>query len=147
MRRRVKDTGSAANPTSGGLGVTPDTPLTFSSKGMRLGDALPLLLMQKDLAAIIENDVLLITTDDVAKTRVAAVEYPVGKLLDNNSPADPVTGANGPDFDSLIQAITSTVDPPTWDSNGGSGSIAPFAPGKLLVISQTPQTHARLRHY
>jgi hypothetical protein len=140
----LKDTDSAANPTSGGLGVSPETPLTFSSRGMRLGDALPLLLMQKDLAATIENDVLLITTDDVAKTRVAAVVYPVGKLLDNNSPADPVTGANGPDFDSLIETITSTVDPTTWDSNGGSASIAPFAPGRLLVIAQTPRSHRKI---
>ena len=33
------------------------------------------------------------------------------------------------DFDSLIDLITSTVAPTTWDAVGGPGSIAPFATG------------------
>jgi hypothetical protein len=33
------------------------------------------------------------------------------------------------DFDSLIDLITSTVAPTTWDTVGGPGSIAPFATG------------------
>jgi hypothetical protein len=47
--------------------------------------------------------------------------------------AQPLGGAPGggaqPDFDSLIQLITSTVAPTTWDEVGGPGSIAPFPTG------------------
>jgi hypothetical protein len=38
-------------------------------------------------------------------------------------------GAGQADFDSLIDLITSTVQPTTWDDVGGPGSIAPFPTG------------------
>jgi len=38
-------------------------------------------------------------------------------------------GGAQPDFDSLIDLITSTVKPTSWDSVGGPGSIAPFETG------------------
>jgi len=44
----------------------------------------------------------------------------------------PVGGQGGgpqPDFDSLIELITSTVQPATWDAAGGPGSIKPFPTG------------------
>jgi len=60
------------------------------------------------------------------------------------------TGINGPggmggataaDFDSLIELITTTVRPPTWDSVGGPGSIAPFETNLSIVVSQTQEVH------
>ena len=36
-------------------------------------------------------------------------------------------GGGNADFDSLIDLITTTVEPGSWDSNGGAGSIAPFS--------------------
>ena len=38
-------------------------------------------------------------------------------------------GGAGADFDSLIDLITSTIQPTTWDDVGGPGSIAPFPTG------------------
>jgi len=49
----------------------------------------------------------------------------------------PAEVTNAIDFDSLIDLITSTVQPTTWDSVGGPGSIAPDEPRAALVISQT----------
>jgi hypothetical protein len=40
-------------------------------------------------------------------------------------------GATQADFDSLIELITSTVKPSSWDKVGGTGSIAPFPTGIL----------------
>lgn len=40
-------------------------------------------------------------------------------------------GANEPDFDSLIDLITSTVKPTSWDAVGGPGSIKGFPTGIL----------------
>ena len=45
------------------------------------------------------------------------------------------------DFDSLIELITSTVRPTTWDAVGGPGSIAPFETNLSIVISQTQEVH------
>lgn len=56
-------------------------------------------------------------------------------------------GAGGgpqPDFDSLIDLITSTIQPNTWDDVGGAGSIAPFEPNLSLVVSQTQEVHEQI---
>ena len=63
------------------------------------------------------------------------------------------SGANGPggmggatqaDFDSLIDLITSTVKPSTWDHMGGPGSIAGFETNLSLVVSQTQEVHEEI---
>ena len=48
------------------------------------------------------------------------------------------------DFDSLIDLITSTVRPTTWDDVGGPGSIAPFETNLSLVVSQTQEVHEEI---
>lgn len=48
------------------------------------------------------------------------------------------------DFDALIDLITSTVRPTTWDAVGGPGSIAPFETNLSLVISQTQEVHEEI---
>jgi general secretion pathway protein D len=53
-------------------------------------------------------------------------------------------GGNQADFDSLIELITSTVAPSSWDSNGGAGSIAPFNTNLTLVVSQTQEIHEQI---
>jgi len=45
------------------------------------------------------------------------------------------------DFDSLIELITTTVKPQTWDEVGGPGTISPFQNNLSLVISQTEDVH------
>ena len=46
-------------------------------------------------------------------------------------PTDPL------DFDSLIDVITSTVRPTSWEDVGGPGSLRPDEPKMALVVSQT----------
>ncbi len=53
-------------------------------------------------------------------------------------------GGNQADFDSLIELITSTVSPSSWDQNGGAGSIAPFNTNLTLVVSQTQEIHEQI---
>ncbi len=53
-------------------------------------------------------------------------------------------GGNQADFDSLIQLITSTIKPTSWDEVGGPGSIAEFRTNLSLVISQTQDIHAEI---
>ena len=45
------------------------------------------------------------------------------------------------DFDTLIELITTTVKPQTWDEVGGPGSISEFPNNLSLVISQTQDVH------
>lgn len=53
-------------------------------------------------------------------------------------------GGVQPDFDSLIELITTTVEPDSWEELGGPGSVAPFATNLSLVVSQTQEVHDRL---
>ncbi|MBI3837715.1 MAG: general secretion pathway protein GspD [Planctomycetia bacterium] len=52
-----------------------------------------------------------------------------------------VGGGAQADFDSLIELITTTVKPQTWDEVGGPGSISEFRNNLSLVISQTQEVH------
>jgi general secretion pathway protein D len=53
-------------------------------------------------------------------------------------------GGTAPDFDTLIDLITQTVSPTTWDHNGGKGSVAPSPANLSLVISQTQEVHEEI---
>ncbi len=46
-----------------------------------------------------------------------------------------------PDFDPLVELVTSTVSPQTWAEVGGPGSIREFATNLSLVISTTQEVH------
>jgi general secretion pathway protein D len=52
-------------------------------------------------------------------------------------------GAAMADFDSLIDLITSTVNPDSWKEGGGTGegTIAPFPTNLSIVVSQTEEVH------
>lgn len=53
-------------------------------------------------------------------------------------------GGAEPDFDSLIDLITSTIKPTTWDEVGGAGSIKEFETNLSLVVSQTQDVHEEI---
>ncbi|MCX7428046.1 MAG: VIT domain-containing protein, partial [Planctomycetia bacterium] len=45
------------------------------------------------------------------------------------------------DFDSLIELVTTTIKPASWDDLGGPGSIAFFAPTLDFVLTATEEVH------
>ena len=53
-------------------------------------------------------------------------------------------GAAMADFDTLIELITSTIAPDTWDAVGGPGAIESFPTNLSLVISQTQDVHDQI---
>jgi general secretion pathway protein D len=53
-------------------------------------------------------------------------------------------GAALADFDTLIELITSTIAPDTWDDVGGPGAIESFPTNLSLVISQTQDVHDQI---
>lgn len=50
-------------------------------------------------------------------------------------------GAAAADFDSLIELITTTIKPDTWEEVGGSGAIQEFESTLSLVVTQTQDVH------
>ena len=106
--------------------------------GVSLRSALQYLLSFWDLAMVVEDEVLLITTRYRANETVETHVYDVQDLVTQDS-------GNGarPDFDSLIDLITSTVAAAYWDSVGGQGTIEPIGDGSL-VICQTAEVHEQI---
>ena len=110
-------------------GIDHETQLTRSLKGISLRSALRLVLGEHGLAAIISDEVLLITTTDAASNSLMTRTYPVGDLVEDN------------DYSNLIQVFTETVKPLTWEEEGGNGRLSTVKSLKSLVISQTQGVH------
>jgi hypothetical protein len=119
-------------------GGTPDMPITFRAKSIRLETGLKLMLQAHELNFIIEDETLLITTDAKAKEHVVTRLYSVGDLVPDPSPD---SSSDGVTDDNLIDIITTTVNPTSWDSAGGTGSLKPFPLVRALVCSQTQEAH------
>lgn len=53
-------------------------------------------------------------------------------------------GAALADFDTLVNLITRTVSPDSWEENGGNGAIEPYPANLSLVISTTQEVHEEI---
>ncbi|MDZ7619641.1 MAG: STN domain-containing protein, partial [Patescibacteria group bacterium] len=124
------------------VGVATDMPVTKNLRNVSLKSALRLMLRELGLTYSIEDEVLLITTPEEAENRLETRMYPVTDLVRFQDKK----GEAWTDFDSLIELITSTVKPQTWDEVGGPGSIAPLTVRgeEVIVLSQTEDVHEEL---
>lgn len=66
----------------------------------------------------------------------------IGRFGENFEPADEDDYDPAEAMRELIDVITATVDPDTWDVNGGRGTIRPFR--KMLLVRNTPFVHQKL---
>jgi hypothetical protein len=122
------------------VGIAADQAINRNLTGITLRSALRLILRDMDLTYLIRDDVLLITTPDRAAENLVRLVYPVEDLVryvdEEGQPLD--------DYDSLIEMLTTTVDPTSWDEVGGPGSVAVFEMSRSLVISQTQEVHEEI---
>lgn len=124
------------------VGKGAETAVTASFRGLSLRSSLNLILSELELTYLIENEVLSITTIEVAKNRLTTKVYPVADLITRSDRPD----GDPADFDTMIELITSTVTPETWEDVGGAGAIrgATLRNVDILVISQTYHGHRRI---
>jgi hypothetical protein len=124
----------------------PETEVTIAIGNVTLRSALDLMLKNvSDVTYMVDNEVLLVTTEDEEQTRLEVRVYRVDDL---NSPdirgEVHYVGSGVPYFDSMVDAITSSVEPESWQENGtGEGDISPFGSG-VLVIMQTRRVHGQI---
>ena len=69
-----------------------------------------------------------------------------GSLGGGSSATPSLAGSGGgqADFQSLIELITQTVAPTTWNTVGGPGAVMPFQTNRSLVVSQTQEVHEEI---
>jgi hypothetical protein len=102
--------------------------------GTRLSSSLRQLLFDYSLSYVVEEETLLITTRTAQENKQFLRYYSVGELI---RPIGISSHLIQSDFDSLIQLITSSVQPTTWKSNGGQGDLSPQEALDLLLVSNT----------
>jgi hypothetical protein len=124
------------------VGVPSHSPITSQLSGVSLQSGLNLMLRELDLTWTIRDEVLLITTPEEAEMMLVTKVYDVGDLVT----CQDKSGELWVDYDSLIEVITTTIGPETWEDVGGPGSIAPapFRGADMLVVRQTYQIHQEI---
>lgn len=121
------------------VGIGADTPVTANLKDISLRSALRLLLRPLNLTWTIDNEVLLITTPEESEKNLITKVIDVSDLVVCRDKHDELWD----DYDTLIDAITSSVMPTTWDCVGGPGSVcgASLGKAKVLIIGQVYECH------
>lgn len=120
------------------VGLRPDVPVTIDVEHVSLRSGLRLLLSQLELTYRIEDGRLVITTPEAAEAQLKTVFYPCRELIYIDGPQ--VNSDVQPDYDTLIQTITSTIQPESWSEGGPYELMQPTQNG--IVISQTDEVHA-----
>lgn len=114
-------------------GIDCDAPITFRAESTSVRSRLRSMLDDINLTWLVRDERLLITTKEKAAESLVTRLYPLpfGYGIDSN----PV------DFQSLVDVLQSTVQPQSWDVQGGPGSIRPMEDPQGLFVSQTEATH------
>lgn len=113
------------------VGLGSDTPITVSLSGISLRSCLARMLGELDLDYFIENEMLVITSEQEARLRLDPRVY---KLDDLQIPPE-----------KLIELIQSMVAPDTWEEQGGTGRITSLGESTyVLIIAQTDQVHEQI---
>jgi hypothetical protein len=148
-------------------GIDAEQPVTKNLRGVSLASALNMMLDAMELRWEIHDEILLITTPKrLAEHRTTRL-YVVSDII----PAGGKDGKSQDDYSTLIDLISATVAPQSWERKNGSGSIkgatlggpnvlaysaphklvlepAPELSGaKVLSVSATYQVHRELAEY
>ena len=136
-------------------GVTTDTPISLQlTQPITIRSILNLILEPLHLKYAVGEEVVTITSEAALAADVYAKVYNVSDLVipiknqkielteKGYATRSVVKDDGNPDFDSLIELITTTIQPQSWDEVGGPGAIEPFPTNLSLVVSQTEEVHA-----
>ena len=106
--------------------------LTLAEGRYTAREALRQLLLPHNLAAVIDDGAIRITTTDQARLQHLTVIYDIADLLRTNE-----------DIDALNASIRDNTTGPWMDTDGEGGTISSFL-GGLLVIRQAERSHTEI---
>jgi hypothetical protein len=116
------------------LGLDLDTPVTFTHQGTSSRAALHQMLRPLELAWIVRDETLLITTGEQAEENLEVRLYPLPWGYHTEGEVQ---------VQQLIDLIQSTVAADTWDTVGGPGTIRPLESSGMpqLIVSHSTEVH------
>ena len=113
----------------------------FGLSGILLRPALVVTCLENiGLTYIVDHDVLLITTEEVAKATISTRVYDIHDFLAAESNLDGL----GESDSAIVRAISTCVAPETWSADGGTGSICLVPAAQSIVVTQTGDVHERI---
>jgi hypothetical protein len=110
-----------------GIGV--DAPVTINLHNISLRSALKLTFRNLQLTWLIQDEVLMVTTNQEADKHLDTCIYNVQGLVDEADPGS---------VSALVESIYGCIATDTWAENGGTSAEIRPLPSGLLVVSQTP---------
>jgi hypothetical protein len=131
-------------------GIADDTPVTRHVRDVSLRSALRLVLDDLDMTYVVRDGYLLLTTEAAADGMLSVNAYPARDLVGSDEGLCPslVSGTKlhvaHDDLENLLDVITSTIQPTTWEDVGGPGSVKEVDISDALVISQTDAVHEEI---
>jgi hypothetical protein len=124
--------------------ISLESPVTARITGVSYRSLLRLVLTDLKLTWTFRNEVILITTPEDAEAMLETRLYPVLDLVAVTGGTPDKAMREVHDYDTLIDTLTTTVEPDSWDEVGGPGTIAEFPGAGALVISQTTEIHEQV---
>ena len=109
------------------VGIGTDTPVTCNLQKLSAQSVLRWILRDLDLTWIFQDGAIVITTPEKAEETLSRALFNVSDLV-GYSPEKPSQA----DYETLIDLISSTVSPQSWDAVGGPGSMGAYR-GALLI--------------
>jgi hypothetical protein len=118
-------------------GVAYDSQVTLEVKGLTMRTVLHKILGDLGLTYVVREEAIQVTTPLKAESMLVTKVYYIGDLLASG-------GLPSRRIRRLIEIIQSTVEPRSWQENGGKATIV-FDPATLsLVVKQSAEFHSVL---
>ncbi len=132
--------------------ITSDTPVSLKLRGVTARTLLRKILGDYGLAYVVKNEVIQVVSAEKAKEMMVTRTYYLGDLLSGGQFAQAGIMFN-PGLDqiqamqnvlNIIGLIQSSIEPQSWQANGGLGSIT-FVGGQMaLIVRQSAEVHGML---
>jgi hypothetical protein len=126
--------------------ITYSTPVSIDVKGVALRTVLKKILGEMNLAYVIKDETLTVTSAARAKDMMVVRTYYLGDLVASLNPWLPPAINELQMLQNVQQLMTmiQAIDPQSWQANNGQGTIAFHAPTMSLIIKQSAEMHFRL---
>ncbi len=137
-----------------------DSPVTLSLRGITVRTALRKILADLGMTYVVKDEAIMVTSVQRAQEMMVVRRYYIGDLLSGMGALAQIGGLprnytlpaylelqakeKAASAQTLIEMITSAVDPHSWQGNGGSGTISYHSPSASLIIKQSAEVHAMI---
>jgi hypothetical protein len=134
--------------------ITYDTPVTCSFKTpIATRTALKYILNQLNLTYVTRDGVIQVTNSARAKDLMVTRSYYIGDLVAGLGAFGGATQVGvvvdqaqlAQNVNAIIEMITGSTDPTSWQGRGGVGNIGYNIPTQTLIIRQSAEVHSMIR--